>query len=177
MNIFILSLDQAECARMHADQHVGKMLLEVCQLLCNAHPVPSGASGGDFLLTPWLRLAQGVLPYRHTHINHPCSVWVRQNGHNYCWLVKLAYELASEFEHRRDKAHGCLPVIDWCAAHAAQAQFVGTPGALTPFAQAMPEQYRGPDPVQAYRAYYSAEKRILRGKPASWTKRPVPEWF
>jgi hypothetical protein len=45
---------------------------------------------------------------------------------------------------------------------------------LTPFAQAMPDEYKHEDAVIAYRQYYqSPEKRRL----ASWKKRPKPEWF
>jgi hypothetical protein len=40
---------------------------------------------------------------------------------------------------------------------------------LTSFAQAMPDRFRCPDPVQAYRAYYAAEKLTLRNKSVSWT--------
>jgi len=47
----------------------------------------------------------------------------------------------------------------------------------TPFAQAMPEQYRGDDAVAAYRRYYTAEKMILRGKPVTWTRRERPAWL
>ena len=45
---------------------------------------------------------------------------------------------------------------------------------LTPFAQAMPEQYRVVgDPVEAYRRYYIGAKFHL----AQWTKRRVPRCF
>jgi len=44
---------------------------------------------------------------------------------------------------------------------------------MTPFAQAMPERYRHPNVVTAYRAYYLGEKRHL----AKWTNRKVPYWW
>jgi hypothetical protein len=44
---------------------------------------------------------------------------------------------------------------------------------MTPFAQAMPEQYRvSDDPVRAYRAYYIGEKL----KFAKWRRRRPPHW-
>jgi hypothetical protein len=47
-------------------------------------------------------------------------------------------------------------------------------GALTEFAQAMPEQYKVPgDAVAAYQAYYIGEKWEF----AQWTRRPAPEWY
>ena len=45
---------------------------------------------------------------------------------------------------------------------------------LTPFAQAMPNQYKDPDnPVSAYRHFYRAEKSVF----AKWTKREMPDWL
>jgi len=45
---------------------------------------------------------------------------------------------------------------------------------LTPFAQAMPEQYKIKDnAVEAYRNYYLNEKKDI----CKWTKREKPEWF
>jgi len=40
---------------------------------------------------------------------------------------------------------------------------------MTPFAQAMPDQYRDDDAVVAYRNYYVGEK----GEIAQWTRRSV----
>jgi hypothetical protein len=42
----------------------------------------------------------------------------------------------------------------------------------TPFVQCMPEEYKGPDPVKAYRAYYLGEKMGF----AKWTHRDPPSW-
>ena len=43
----------------------------------------------------------------------------------------------------------------------------------TPFAQAMPDEFKDEDPVKAYRQYYNAKKRHL----FSWTNREVPSWI
>ncbi len=145
MNIFILDADPAVAATMLCDQHVGKMLLEACQLLCNCHD---------------------EAPYKRTHYNHPCSVWARHDLHNYLWLRKHALALADEYLHRFDKDHASRKVVVWAAQHLP----LNVPSAgITPFAQAMPDQHRGPDAVAAYRRYYAAEKRVLRGKPVTWT--------
>ena len=46
---------------------------------------------------------------------------------------------------------------------------------LTPFALAMPEQYKSDDHVEAYRNYYMSEEKQ---KIASWNKRrEKPEWY
>jgi len=44
---------------------------------------------------------------------------------------------------------------------------------LTPFAQAMPEQYRNKNAVKAYRDYYINEKSSF----LTWTKRKTPMWI
>jgi hypothetical protein len=174
--------DPAEAARLHADQHVGKMYLEAVQLLCNAHQEPWVLYDSNSIAaarrryterTPAERLEHDQLPYRPTHLNHPCSIWTRSRLANYAWLLRLAASLGDEYEHRFGKRHGTDPALAWCASHLPPLPV----GRGAPFAQAMPDQYRHSDPVIAYRRYYAAEKQILKGKPATWTRRPVPEWF
>lgn len=46
-------------------------------------------------------------------------------------------------------------------------------GKLTPFAQAMPEQYQHENPVVAYRTYYLNEKARF----AAWNYSEEPEWW
>ena len=43
---------------------------------------------------------------------------------------------------------------------------------LTPFAQAMPDEYKNVDPVIAYRTYYINDKKDF----ATW-KNKVPDWW
>jgi hypothetical protein len=175
MNIFVLADSHELCAAAHADQHVGKMLLEAVQLLCTAHPQPQDPRWPD--MTPTQRLQADLLPYKHTHVNHKCAVWTRRRRDNYLWLVAHAYALADEFAYRFGKEHGSRAALDWCFAHADEAVFAEHESAMTPHPQAMPEKYQRPVAVAAYRAYYAAEKRSLQGRPAQWTRREVPEWF
>tara|TARA_R110000737_G_C14249644_1_gene426385 strand:+ start:360 stop:569 length:210 start_codon:yes stop_codon:yes gene_type:complete len=45
---------------------------------------------------------------------------------------------------------------------------------LTPFAQAMPDEYKREDVVEAYRAYYMGDKAAI----AEWNwGTPAPDWF
>jgi hypothetical protein len=153
MNIFLLDLDIDCCARYHCDQHVVKMILESAQLLC------TGLS------------LHGIdeLPYRPTHPGHPCALWVAESYDNFRWLTRLALALNSEYRYRfrRERDHRSIAVV-----RAVRKQRYAARG-LTPFAQAMPEQFRDPkDPVRAYRRYYVAEKLGF----ARWTRRRVPAW-
>lgn len=151
MNIFVLDTDLARCAQYHVDRHVVKMLLEYTQLLSTAV-----ASTGV------------ATRYKPTHVNHPCAVWVRESLENWLWLRELTYFLHDEYQFRYgNKTHKSflamreLPEPDLID--------VG----LTPFAQAMPDQYRSSNPVKAYREYYRYGKTHL----FQWTGRPKPEWL
>ncbi len=155
MNIFVLSESTREAARMHCDKHVVKMPLETAQLLCTAHQVLDGEN--DIL-------------YKATHINHPCSIWVRLSKGNYFWTYMLFRDLAKEYKHRYGKNH-----LSWTKLE----KWLRFPpkaipeGSVTPFAQAMPEDCICDDAVTAYRHYYNKHKRHLH----NWTNRHVPDWI
>ncbi len=80
MNIFVLDEDIEQCAQYHCDQHVVKMILESVQMLCTA-----------------LNKKGFVTPYKSTHVNHPCVLWVEESFDNFLWLKKLAIELNTEY--------------------------------------------------------------------------------
>ena len=44
---------------------------------------------------------------------------------------------------------------------------------LTEFAQAMPDEFKDPDPVTAYRKYYAGAKYRF----ATWKMRDIPQWY
>jgi hypothetical protein len=152
MNIFVLDNDIRKCAQYHNNAHVVKMILESAQLLCTAH---------------WKLGSQA--PYKATHANHPCGVWVRESKHNYLWLCKLALQLCAEFEFRYGKKHKTKDVILYCLRNVPNYDIIDS----TPFAQAMPNDYKCDDAVEAYRNYYMLDKRHL----ADWGKRGAPDWW
>jgi hypothetical protein len=152
VNIFVLDLDITRCAQYHCDQHVSKMILESAQLLCTA-----------------LNKKGLKTPYRSTHMNHPCTIWAGESYDNFSWLRKLAVALNAEYRYRFEKSvdHKSLSVIDEIAGE--RFESLG----LTPFAQAMPNEYKeSGDPVAAYRQFYIGEKLSF----ARWTRRLKPEW-
>ena len=145
--------------------------------------------------TPAKRLAADLLPYSHTHVNHPCALLVRASRANFDSTIELAEALAAEFRYRFGKAHGSEVALNWVKRHRSEA--LVPDGPLTPYALVMPDEYQylGDDslsvwdkPVAAYRAYYRTEKRGHWRKsrdpakpstwvPAKWTRRDPPEWF
>jgi len=153
MNIFVLDENITTCAQYHCDQHVIKMILESTQIMCTA-----------------LNKKGFFTPYKPTHINHPCVLWTETSYTNFLWLKELALALNKEFRYRFDKTvdHKSVNVINEIE------QYSFEDLGLTPFAQAMPEEYRVPkDAVQAYRKFYIGEKLSF----AKWTKRSTPGWI
>lgn len=149
MNIFVLDEDPNQAARYACDKHVVKMVLESAQLMCSVFP-------------------GGYAPYKKTHPNHPCSVWARERAENYEWLTQHAYALCVEYTKRYGKIHKSQEVIEWCDTHRPKLPS----GPMSPFAQAMPDEYKDPDAVHAYRSYYMHEKINI----ATW-KTITPDWF
>jgi hypothetical protein len=160
MNIFFLAVKPDECAKMHCDKHVVKMILETAQILCAVH----------------YRTESGFAPpYRKTHANHPCVAWAASSLGNYLWLVELGRELGKEYTFRYSKegevkTHKSVEVIEWAAL---------SPPRLpreefTQPCQAMPDVYKVEgDSVTAYRSYYLGEKAHL----LAYTRREAPQWI
>ena len=175
MNVFVLDRDPKRAARYMQDTHVGKMLVEACQLLCLCHPPKASWLRG---LPPIMAMLFDQTPYAATHQNHPCALWVKVRVSHYDWLVTHAIALADEYAYRFGKRHGAEPVARWLSeTRPTRLDNPDDTTAVTEFAQAMPDEHRHKDPVTAYRSYYAAAKRQLKGQDAAWTKRRRPTWF
>lgn len=180
MNIFILSEDPVEAARQHCDKHCVKMILENAQMLSTAHWCSWQAKleiNNKKLKETKFMLRQ-VVPshlqpqYSMTHVNHPCTVWVRETEENYNWTCIHAKELCAEYTRRYKKVHKSESVIDWLVEN--KPCYFPKNSCLTEFAQAMPDIYKVKgNAVQAYRNYYIGEK----AKFAKWKYSQTPEWW
>jgi len=154
MNIFILSNCPVEAAQVQADVHVVKMVLETGQILSTVQRRYGNKS---------------EKLYKSTHANHPCVLWAGFSESNYRWLFAHFEALANEYNYRYGKTHAT-----WSLNYLLHEAPASMPKAnITPFAQAMPDQYRRADAVEAYRGYYRSEKASI----AKWTRRSVPEWM
>lgn len=159
MNIFFLSLDPEECAKMHCDKHVIKLLLESVQILCAAHHVHNNGT-----YTP---------PYKLTHKNHPCTVWVRQSIANYWWLCKLTVSLCREYTYRYGKVHASQKYLEELVGEFPDIPDIG----FTEPAQAMPDEYKvDGNVVAAYRSYYLGEKQRMLKWSGKIGGRSPPTW-
>ena len=93
MNVFYLSSLPRECAEMHCDKHVCKMMIEYAQMLSTTHRILDG----DEVISESL--------YKVAHKNHPCTIWTRTNRSNYLWLFRLWKNLSMEYTLRYDRLH------------------------------------------------------------------------
>jgi len=151
MQIFYLDKDISKCASYHADKHVIKQILESCQLLCTT-----------------MRMHGIDYGYRKTHMNHPLRLWTEKSRDNFLWLKKLGAALCEEYSFRYNKVHKTEDIL----INTFPPRCIPDIG-LTPFALAMPDEYKSDDAVKSYRDYYINEKKHL----LTYTKRTPPQWL
>lgn len=140
MNIFFIHENPVLSAKAMSNRHIVKMIIESAQLMSTAHYLLDGDS-------PDL--------YRPTHKNHPSAVWTRSSAHNYMWLYRHFIALCEEYTERYNRTHLTYTklhrALRYPPKHIIIKNFTQPP-------QAMPDIYRQPDSVVAYRLYYSSEK-------------------
>jgi hypothetical protein len=153
MNIFVLDENPIMAAQLQVDKHVVKMCLETAQLLSTAHHLTNSIYATEV--------------YRKTHANHPCAIWVRESRSNYQWLLRHFRGLLEEYTYRYEKIHKSSSLMPLLSVNP-----INQDCGLTPFALAMPDEYKTDCAVQSYRNYYINEKHNL----FAWKKRNRPEW-
>lgn len=100
MNLFMTSLDPVQAAREHCNVHRIKMIVETAQMLCTAHRLIDGDERADKL---------GL--YKSTHVNHPCSVFVRENSNHYSWTYRLLEALCVDYAAVSNKPHATTRLL------------------------------------------------------------------
>ena len=166
MNIFVLDENPITAAQMHCDKHVPKMCVEAAQMMASALR-RHGATDEQMPLT------KSGTPYKGGYAHHPCTVWAGDSWTNLDWLASHAMALCVEFEDRFKKEHACFgPICQMSMLIARMYKSIPNDAKLTPFAQAMPDEYRNDDAVKAYQAYYHSKQF------AKWEKgTPAPDWW
>jgi len=160
MNIFFLSLDPQQAAEYHCDKHVVKMIIETAQLLYCAHWV-----------LPNTKLPENA--YKKTHMNHPCSRWVRESLSNYRWLCKLGWYLCREYEYRYSKIHKTESHIVWLLNNPPEE--IPDVGFTEP-PQAMPDEYKDSNFITGYHTFYRESKMTDRNI-VTYKKRDFPKFL
>ena len=176
MNIFVLNSEPYIAAREMCDKHVVKMIVESAQMLSTCHRVLDGSlekrdsvSGKRKIDYYKLSDSRESILYKAAHLKHPCNIWIRESNANYKWLYDHFLALLSEYKWRYNKNHACGKLVDVLASTP-----INIPESrLTTFPQAMPDDCKGADAVQAYQTYYIKYKKDF----ATWKHRAVPSWF
>ena len=143
MNIFYLDKCPYIAARLQYNKHVGKMILESAQMLCTAHHVCGNPDD---------------VPYKKAHLNHPSTIWVRENANHYEWLYRHLVGLGDEYTRRYNKKHlstiKCLNPLAKLPVNIPHKPFEQPP-------QCMPDEYKDKCSIQAYWNYYIGEKHVV----------------
>jgi len=99
MNIFFTHHCPEIAARNLCMVHVNKMIIESMQILSTAHRVLDNTENDSLM--------------KSTHINHPSSVWVRENAAHYQWLFAHVSELCAMYTKHTNKIHACEKRLDF----------------------------------------------------------------
>jgi hypothetical protein len=155
MNIFYINENPTIAAQQLADDHIRKMQIESAQMCSTAH---------------WETGTQA--PYKRAHVNHPSTKWVRQSIQHYDWLIQHGLEICNEFTKRYGKHHKTQDVLEWLQINKPN---IPDNGFIVP-PQCMPDEFRGPDTLEAYKKFYILDK--VKIKKLDWKKlNNKPEWI
>ncbi len=107
--------------------------------------------------------------YKATHINHPSNIWVRSNLDHYRFVFDLLYYLTDEYTRRYGKRHKSRDLLPYLldAPHNIDVVEWSDPP------QAMPDDCKRADTVEAYRDFYAKYKSRF----AKWKYTQQPEWY
>lgn len=145
MNIFYLHEDPIKAAKYQYDKHVVKMVLESAQMLCTAHRYYGDDS----------------VPYKIAHLNHPSTIWTRENSLHYDWLYEHMIALGDEYNRRYGRTHLTISKCKEPLKNAPQ-DIPHEPWEQPP--QCMPDEYKDNCSIKAYWNYYKGDKYRVANK-------------
>ena len=184
LNIFILHKSPDLAAGFHCNDHVNKMRTEGCQMLSTA--IHTLLSAHSMLRTTFAGVCLQDCT-KPAFPAHPCTRWVMESVHNYCWLWRLCQALTREHEFRfsnndlqsKRRLNGSLhhPPMLFPDQSKDRNRTLDIrtikPGFGTTPAQAIATDCKHDDPVTAYRRYYIRHKSHLH----RWTPMSPPAWL
>lgn len=180
MNIFFLSFDVEKCAWLYCDQHVGKILLEIVQMLYTAQHI----LGNTQLVEKKAPLKVDKTQRGYKKVSNPkhaMVMWVRSHKNNYLFAADLGIALALEFYKRFGKVHSCSRHVYWLKNNPPNNFFLveneksyyaetDVPEYLTRIPECMDSKYHDKSILVAYRRYYEEDKVRF----ARWKRRDEP---
>ncbi len=177
MNIFVLDDNPIKAAAAMDCVRVPKMVTESAQMMASALR-RHGATDEQMPLTKAGR------PYKGGYKNHPCTIFAGDTRTNFKWLAHHAEALLDEYYHRFGKVHACHNPIYQMSSMSKMIP----EGDLTPFALAMPDEFRpigcdyglvyhasGQMAIDAYRAYYHSKADSKGG--VHYRHTSPPDWW
>ena len=164
MNIFVLDENPVKSAQAMDCVRVPKMVTESAQMMASALR-RWGATDEQMPLT------KSGSPYKGGYHHHPCTIFAGDTRANFKWLAHHAEALLDEYHHRFGKVHACHNPIYQMSSMSKMIP----EGELTPFAQAMPDEYKNDDAVKAYRAYYHSKMYSAGG--VHYRHTSPPDWW
>ena len=167
MNIFVLDEDPVKAAQAMDCVRVPKMVTESAQMMASALR-RHGATDEQMPLTKTGK------PYKGGYHHHPCTVWAGDSRANFYWLADHALALCKEYTTRFGKTHACEQPIKQMNDMSYRIRPTDA-RVLTPFAQAMPDEYKDDDPVVAYRTYYMSKMDSPGG--VHYRHTSPPDWW
>jgi hypothetical protein len=142
------------------------MILEYCQMLCTAVSV-----------NPNLQNKLGIteIPYKKSHVNHPCTRWVGSTYANFAWLVAYTHALHEEYRYRYNREHLSYRTLKNCKIITSDIIAYGNKLSILELNPplVMPDDCKTDSIIESYRNYYQKYKSQL----FSWTKRDKPDWI
>jgi len=177
MNIFAVHNDPIVSACTLCDKHILKMIVETAQLLSTAKRLLDGtlvigksATGRNVKRWKLADVDLEAVIYQAGYVDHPSAIWCRSTDSNYWWLQAHGWAMCQEYTRRYGKTHKTQAVMEVLSRKPDNIRI----GTLESFALAMPDEFKLPDSVDAYRNYYIKAKSRF----AYWKDQyTVPYWF
>ena len=169
MNIFVTSPSPSESALVLPDKHIVKMPLECCQMLAIVASEKWGYGYGTLPKKDGTPYATEKGAFR----NHPCTKWANKTINNAYWLIEWGLSLCNEYSLRYGKVHSCESAL----IHAYNFFPKGKITEVTPFARAMPDEFKHDTSIDTFTAY----KMYISSKPwvaSNYLRDPSrkPDW-
>jgi len=146
MNIFATDPCPVKSVLYLDNKRLVKMCLESAQMLSTAIWYHGGT---DY-------------PYKPTHVNHPCSKWVRETRYNYLWLFLHFEGLCQAYKQKYNRTHKCYSYFEIFFNNAK----LIPDGKLTDFVNCTRSESLGVDFTKekdvhiAYRKYLKAKQKL-----------------
>ena len=161
VNIFFLDTNPKKCAKYYCNKHVNKILIEILQILSQAHHYLGNKN------PPYkkcLMIKDTLAPYK----------WATLSTGNYNYCADLAYYLLLEYKFRyNNREHKCENAVLWLRNNIPTDIKIGrrTKFLLTENVKIYSRYYK--NIVEASRLVYVD----FKCKNDNWGKREIPSWF